>query len=619
MPGKAKSNAHALRIKRLRGQRLSADQSIADLNAGFDESQALSSSQKIELDQIRARAVDLEALLKTRNREYDQLVRENIALADRAAAADANAETLTAILAEIRRLRSQADTIASRPNTSPISLAEPLPSPAATNTKPSPARRLARRLKRVLTRRPTTDAELQGRFDIILDSRLFDADWYCARYADVEPGVNTALAHYLAHGAREGRSPHPLFDVEWYVAQGGHSDSPEEQTHVEHYLKTGAQQGMSPHPLFDAQWYMDKNPDVAKSGTPALVHFLRSGWKEGRAPNKFFNPEYYLKQAPALAKGETDPLSHYLADPAGLELDPNPHFQSAWYLSTNADVRESGLNPLLHYVQTGRSEGRLPAAESRSKRNAAHSQRSPLRTMALPDLFDLKAEAPQSDTAIILQLATRADASCAGAWLASLSCAFDLILLCPSHIEAEIDEFFGRYRTSVTGKRFAVLICHETAASGVMFAHLAQGGVLAGYRQVGWVPGAEGLPRPYAPFDPSAAFAQDPDCGLLAYTTLSPANLLDQPAIANLCNRFNARTNLDAPIPEDIVIPDGPCLWIKGLLLSALAAARITPVEVLVEAHDGNLHQRVGGRQILSLILSTAASHASLRIHSISN
>lgn len=72
--------------------------------------------------------------------------------------------------------------------------------------------------------------------------------------------------------------------------------------------------------LFDAGWYLERNPDVAESGTDPAEHYLDHGASEGRAPG--------------------------------------PAFDAARYLGRNPDVAATGTNPLLHYLRHGRSEGR---------------------------------------------------------------------------------------------------------------------------------------------------------------------------------------------------------------------------------------------------------------------
>jgi chromosome segregation ATPase len=76
-------------------------------------------------------------------------------------------------------------------------------------------------------------------------SGLFDADWYLATYPDVAAAGIDPLAHYLEHGASEGRDPGPGFSSRAYLA---------------------------------------RYPDVAEAGLNPLMHYLEFGRIEGREP-----------------------------------------------------------------------------------------------------------------------------------------------------------------------------------------------------------------------------------------------------------------------------------------------------------------------------------------------
>lgn len=66
-----------------------------------------------------------------------------------------------------------------------------------------------------------------------------------------------------------------------------------------HYLLYGGREGRQPHPLFDVSYYLTANPDVAAAGANPLVHFLRFGRKEERRPHPLFERlERPLKRIP---------------------------------------------------------------------------------------------------------------------------------------------------------------------------------------------------------------------------------------------------------------------------------------------------------------------------------
>lgn len=75
-------------------------------------------------------------------------------------------------------------------------------------------------------------------------SRMFDADYYLARYPDVRREGIDPLLHFLRHGAAEKRDPGPAFNTGSYLAT---------------------------------------YPDVARSGINPLLHYLRHGVAEGRS------------------------------------------------------------------------------------------------------------------------------------------------------------------------------------------------------------------------------------------------------------------------------------------------------------------------------------------------
>jgi chromosome segregation ATPase len=81
---------------------------------------------------------------------------------------------------------------------------------------------------------------------LLEQSGLFDAAWYRSTYPDVVESGQDPAAHYLRHGAKEGRNPGPKFDT---------------------------------------QNYLKRYPDVSKA-EPAinpLLHYVLHGQKEGRS------------------------------------------------------------------------------------------------------------------------------------------------------------------------------------------------------------------------------------------------------------------------------------------------------------------------------------------------
>lgn len=101
-----------------------------------------------------------------------------------------------------------------------------------------------------------------------------------------------------------------LFDIDWYIEKYGDIDLALKDP-VRHYLEIGAKGGCNPNPFFDSKWYLRKNPDVARSKMNPLVHFICFGSKEGRDPNPhFFISEYVEKNLESISG--INPLLHYI-------------------------------------------------------------------------------------------------------------------------------------------------------------------------------------------------------------------------------------------------------------------------------------------------------------------
>ncbi|WEK40934.1 MAG: methyltransferase domain-containing protein [Candidatus Brevundimonas colombiensis] len=113
---------------------------------------------------------------------------------------------------------------------------------------------------------------------------LFDATHYLRMNADVAASRINPLAHYLAHGWKENRTPNRLFDPAWYLTQYedvlAHGREP-----LRHYIESGGAEGRQPHPFFDRTFYLDRYPDVAASGMDPYSHFVAYGRQEGRIPS----------------------------------------------------------------------------------------------------------------------------------------------------------------------------------------------------------------------------------------------------------------------------------------------------------------------------------------------
>ena len=125
---------------------------------------------------------------------------------------------------------------------------------------------------------------------IIRESGLVDERWYGETYRDVADGGLDPVAHYVDHGADEGRNPNSHFDTRWYLKT--YADVRAAGVNpLLHYAIDGAKEGRRTSPTFDTAYYVAQNPDVGPHGLNPLVHYLRSGLREGRSARSYpFGP-----------------------------------------------------------------------------------------------------------------------------------------------------------------------------------------------------------------------------------------------------------------------------------------------------------------------------------------
>jgi hypothetical protein len=101
---------------------------------------------------------------------------------------------------------------------------------------------------------------------------LFDA----RRFA----GAEMPLVAYLENNIA-GIDPHPFFSLKFYRRLAG-LDAARMPEPLTHYLKHGWREGKAPHPLFDPVFYVRNYPEA--SGEAPLWHYLRAGMALGYRP-----------------------------------------------------------------------------------------------------------------------------------------------------------------------------------------------------------------------------------------------------------------------------------------------------------------------------------------------
>jgi GT2 family glycosyltransferase len=113
-------------------------------------------------------------------------------------------------------------------------------------------------------------------YGLVDTSPYFSIEYYRG-LAGVAEGF---LTHFLKTGLQAGLRPNYLFDPLWYYRQLG--EGQDVWSGLRHFVLLGDLEGRAPSPEFSGRRYLDRNPDVAAAGVPALAHYLINGKSEGR-------------------------------------------------------------------------------------------------------------------------------------------------------------------------------------------------------------------------------------------------------------------------------------------------------------------------------------------------
>jgi len=184
----------------------------------------------------------------------------------------------------------------------------------------------------------------------LINSGLFDPDWYSATYPDVGMSGVPPHEHFLRIGRRLGRHGS-------LAAATAYSGERSEQAQVV--------------------------VEAPKPETSLIPEDLSSLIRRSR----LFDEQWYSNTYRSLIRHRSDLVGDYItAFEADSNRDPGPLFSTSDYLEFNPDVR--GMHPLLHLVEHGMAEGR-PAFSARKVndflRRADHGKVAPLADLISKD------------------------------------------------------------------------------------------------------------------------------------------------------------------------------------------------------------------------------------------
>lgn len=202
-----------------------------------------------------------------------------------------------------------------------------------------------------------------GRYEEMHFQLLFEPEHYISLCDDVITPLQ-ALLHFAQYGTGPKRSPHPLFDVAYYL----HHQPDLAEAEIDpflHFVEFGIHENRDPHPLFDSWFYRTHNPDIAVTGIPPFLHYLRYGIAEARDPNPFFPAAIYNLHHPAAKAELAGPLAHFLRNPDTHMQQISDEFDPVYYRACHPSYEAAArftTPPLMHYLSIGRANRLSPVA-----------------------------------------------------------------------------------------------------------------------------------------------------------------------------------------------------------------------------------------------------------------
>ena len=153
-------------------------------------------------------------------------------------------------------------------------------------------------------------------------SPYFDPQFYCRKYPDAAPHAHDPVAayrHFFQIGLTEMRQPSAFFDTGWYLDKAPilHEQGLDP---LSHYHLFGIKEGKSPSPLFDPEFYAKTSN--ADGEQDLFTHYLRREQAADNRPCAWFDPAFYRQKYLAGSRQDS-PLKHYLERGVYEEAYPN--------------------------------------------------------------------------------------------------------------------------------------------------------------------------------------------------------------------------------------------------------------------------------------------------------
>ena len=148
---------------------------------------------------------------------------------------------------------------------------------------------------------------------------------------------------------------------------------------LDHYLTYGIKEGRSPNPFFDPNFYREYYGDLSTmSGESALYHWMTYGFKEGRRGSWCFDIGYYLSHGDLLSTfgaGNYDgAFWHWCrwGNAEGRKTSADSGLRICYYLGTEEHVAANpgSLHAMAGFVQPGQAGGTFEPVSATGLRSA---------------------------------------------------------------------------------------------------------------------------------------------------------------------------------------------------------------------------------------------------------
>lgn len=152
-----------------------------------------------------------------------------------------------------------------------------------------------------------------------------------------------------------------LFDVEYYQERVA-KEFRDSLSAIKHFLSIVKKSNLSPTLLLDEKFYLDKYSDVREAGINPFIHYLEFGASELREPCAIFKPEYYLNQLSGERKitASKNPLAHYVSEGELDLISPCPWFDIAFYIESYQFAKNDSRGVLATYLHDGWKSDLMP-------------------------------------------------------------------------------------------------------------------------------------------------------------------------------------------------------------------------------------------------------------------